>query len=48
MKLLDKGYSVVKSNDKVIKSIDEVNINDELNINLSKGKLIASVIRKEK
>ena len=48
MKLLDKGYSVVKSNDKVIKSIDEVNINDELNINLAKGKLIASVIRKEK
>jgi len=47
MKLLDRGYSVVKYNDKVIKDIKHVNINDEISINLSKGILKAKVSGKE-
>ena len=47
LKILDKGYSVVKKDNKVIKSINDLNINDIININLSKGIITASVIGKE-
>ncbi len=47
LKILDKGYSVVKKDNKVIKNIDDLNINDTININLSKGIITANVIGKE-
>ena len=49
MSLLDKGYSVVKKDNKNIKDIKDININDEINITLSKGIINAKVIeRKDK
>ena len=49
MSLLDKGYSVVKKDNKTIKDIKDININDEINITLSKGIINAKVIeRKDK
>ena len=48
LKLLDKGYSVVKSNNKVIKDIKDIKINDKINITLAKGKIEATVLGKEK
>ena len=47
MKILEKGYSVVKVNEKVIKQAKDVKINDEININLFKGTIKAKVIGKE-
>ncbi len=44
MSLLDKGYSVVKKDNKTIKDIKDIKINDEINITLSKGKFNAKVI----
>ncbi len=46
LNILDKGYSLVKKDDKIIKDIADVKENDNLNIILSKGKL--NVIVKEK
>lgn len=49
MSLLDKGYSVVKKDNKTIKDIKDINVNDEINITLSKGIINAKVIeRKDK
>lgn len=48
LKILDKGYSVVKKESKVVKNIKEVKINDKINITLSSGKLEAVVLGKEK
>ncbi len=49
MSLLDKGYSVVKKDNKTIKDIKDINIDDEINITLSKGIINAKVIeRKDK
>ena len=47
MKLLSSGYSIVKSNGKVIKNSHDVNLEDVVNIELSEGKLKCSVIGKE-
>lgn len=47
MKLLSSGYSIVKSNGKVIKNSHDVNLNDVVDIELSEGKLKCSVIGKE-
>lgn len=44
--ILEKGYSVVSMNDKIIKDSEEVEINDEMTIKLFKGKL--KVIVKER
>ena len=49
MSLLDKGYSVVKKDNKTIKDIKDINKIDEINITLSKGIINAKVIeRKDK
>ncbi len=45
LNILDSGYSLVKKDGKIIKDIKNVNIKDELEITLSKGKL--NVIVKE-
>ena len=47
MKILDKGYSVVKSKDKVIKDSKELKVNDNISITLSKGVVNATVTGKE-
>ncbi len=46
LNILDSGYSLVKKDGKIIKDIKNVNIKDELEITLSKGKL--NVVVKEK
>ena len=45
---MSKGYSVVKLNDKVIKSINEVNIDDKIDILVNDGVINANVINKRK
>ena len=47
MKLLSSGYSIVKSNGKVIKNSHDVNLEDVVDIELSEGKLKCSVIGKD-
>ena len=47
MKLLSSGYSIVKSNGKVIKNSRDVNLDDVVDIELSEGKLKCSVIGKD-
>ena len=44
LNILSKGYSVVKSNDKVIKSYKDLKKNDIINIKLHEGNVSASVI----
>lgn len=41
--ILNKGYSIVKYNDKIISDIKNVNINDSLNIILKNGIIISEV-----
>ncbi len=48
LSIMSKGYSVVKHNGKVIKGIEEVNVNDKLEILLHNGKLEAVVTNKRK
>lgn len=48
LKVLKRGYVFATINEKVIKSIDDVNLNDELNLELSNGRIISKVIAKEK
>ena len=48
LSIMSKGYSVVKKNDIVIKSVDEVNINDNIDILVNDGVIIASIINKRK
>ena len=45
---LNRGYSITKINDKVIKSINDVRINDIAKINLNDGIISAKVIEKNK
>ena len=47
LKVLDKGYSVVKLNDKVIKDASKLKEKDNISITLSKGVVKATVIGKE-
>ena len=47
LKILDKGYSVVKLKDKVIKDASKLKENDSISITLSKGVVKATVIGKE-
>ena len=44
LNILSKGYSVVKSNDKVIKSYKDLKKDDIINIKLHEGNVSASVI----
>jgi exodeoxyribonuclease VII large subunit len=48
LKVVDRGYSVVTSAGKLIKSYKQVKNGDELNIQLSQGQLIANVIEVKK
>ncbi len=48
LSIMSKGYSVVKLNDKVIKSIAEVNIDDKIDILVNDGVINANIINKRK
>ena len=48
LKLLEKGYSVAKIKDKVIKDIKDVKVNDEIDIYLANGVIKTSVLGKDK
>lgn len=43
LKVLSRGYSVTYKNNKVITDADDLNINDELTIRLSKGMVLTKV-----
>ena len=45
LNILSKGYSVVSNNDKIIKSIKDVNVGDKITIRLSEGNIDANVER---
>lgn len=47
--VLSKGYGLLKSNEKriIIKSIEDVDIGDEIEVSLKDGKVICSVLSKE-
>lgn len=47
MKLLDSGYSIVKSKNEVITSVKLVNVDDVINIALKDGTIDAKVVSKE-
>ena len=47
LSVLDKGYSLVSKNNKIIKDIKEVALEDEIEIQLSKGTLSAIVKEKK-
>ena len=44
LSILDKGYSIVKCNDKVINNIKDIKKGDEIDITLAKGKINAKVM----
>ncbi|MFV0246543.1 MAG: exodeoxyribonuclease VII large subunit [Mycoplasmatales bacterium] len=47
LSILSKGYSVVQQEEKVLKSINQVQINDKIDIRLNDGVLKAEVLNKE-
>ena len=48
MAILSRGYSYVVDGDgKIVKSINQVNVNEEISINVQDGTLNAKVISKE-
>ncbi len=47
LKILEKGYSVVTKDDKIVTDVKNINLNDNLKITLSKGIIKANVISKE-
>ncbi len=44
LKTLSRGYSIVEKNNKIVNSINELNKDDEININLSDGSKSAKII----
>ena len=46
LKTLLRGYSIVEKDGKVVKKVEDVNINDELKIRVSNGKIKTKVIEK--
>ena len=47
LNILDKGYSVVKKENEIIKDYSKLKVNDEINIRFAKGNIIANVKSKE-
>ena len=41
--ILDKGYSIIEKNGKVIKNVNDLNINDDINIMVKNGNILANV-----
>jgi exodeoxyribonuclease VII large subunit len=47
LRVVERGFSIVQKDGKLIKSIDAVQIGDLINIRLSHGGLLAEVKQKE-
>ena len=47
LNILDKGYSLVAKDNKIIKNSDEIEIEDTIQIKLKKGELTAIVKEKK-
>ncbi len=47
LKVLLRGYSVVKNSEKTINSVKDINVNDVVQVRVSDGKFYASVTKKE-
>ena len=47
LKVMLRGYSVVKTSDKTVSSIKDVNIDDIIQVRVSDGKFYANVTKKE-
>ena len=43
LNMMDKGFSLVTSNDKIIRETKDVKVGDSLNIRLKKGSILAKV-----
>ena len=41
--VLDKGYSIIEKNGKIIKNVDDLSINDDINVMLKNGNILANV-----
>ncbi len=48
LKIISRGYSYATFNHKVIKSVDDININDEIEMALIDGNVKAKIVSKEK
>lgn len=48
LKVLSRGYAVARAGEKVLKSVDDIAVNDKLDITLSDGVLNCTVVNKEK
>ena len=46
LKTLLRGYSIVEKDGKVVKKVEDVNINDELKIRVSNGNINTKVVEK--
>ena len=47
LKVLARGHGIVSQNEKVIYSVNEVNINDNINVRIKDGKLNCKILSKE-
>ena len=47
LKVLNRGYAFATLDNKVIKSINDININDEIKLSFNDGKVISKIIAKE-
>ncbi|MEZ0391642.1 MAG: exodeoxyribonuclease VII large subunit [Pseudobdellovibrionaceae bacterium] len=43
LKVVERGYSVVRKSDKLVKAVSQLNIGDDVNVRLAKGEFIATV-----
>ena len=48
LKVLNRGYAFASNKEKIIKKIDDVNIDEIIDLSLSDGKVTTKVINKEK
>ena len=48
LKIINRGYNVAIFNHKVVKSINDISIDDEITMTLTDGKINAKIISKEK
>lgn len=47
LKIIGRGYSITYLNDKIVKSLKQVNINDTLNIKVNDGYIMAKILKKK-
>ena len=47
LKVLNRGYSFITYNKQIIKSVNDINIDDQIDLSLKDGNIKAKVISKE-